>query len=412
MKYGCIGEHLSHSFSKEIHAAIGDYPYALQEIAKEALHDFMTAHDFFAINVTIPYKRDVIPYLSHISDTAKEIGAVNTIVNRKGDLYGYNTDFEGMKALILKTGLCLKDKKVLILGTGGTSKTARCVARHLGAKEVVCVSRRQSSDAVTYKQAYALHADAQIIINTTPCGMYPNVWDTPIELSTFIQLEGLVDAIYNPLRSHLVLAAQKRSLPAQGGLYMLVAQAVFAAEKFMQKTYGTEIIEPIFQKILAQKQNVVLLGMPGCGKSTVGHLLSSAMGRTLLDTDALICEKYGKTPAQLIESLGEAAFRDMESLVVREIAPLGGCIIATGGGAVLREDNVRALQQNGRLFFLDRPLSDLLPTADRPLSSTREAIEARYRERYGIYLSCADEIINAAGDAESVAHEIMKRMNS
>lgn len=403
MEYGCIGEHLSHSFSKEIHAAIGEYSYILQEIEPRKLEEFIKNKNFSGINVTIPYKSEVIPYLNGISPQAKDIGAVNTIVNKDGVLYGYNTDFFGMRALIQKTGLELSGKKVLIAGTGGTSKTAFAVARSMGASDIVVVGRTGARGSVTYEDVYRHHTDAQIIINTTPCGMYPDIANSPLDTDCFSGLQGAIDAVYNPLRTVFVQQVQKRGLPAQGGLYMLVAQAVFAAEKFTGKSYGTRVIDEIYGKILSEKENIVLIGMPGSGKTTVGKILADNRGLEFVDTDKYIEQKYAKSPEHIIRENGIDVFRDIESAAVEEICVKNGCIIATGGGAVLREKNVDLLKQNGRLWFLDRPIEDIVPTQDRPLSSNTDELKKRYHERYDIYCSVADEVIKADRDACKIA---------
>lgn len=403
MKYGCIGEHLAHSFSKEIHSQIGEYDYILQEIERENLDEFIEKKDFLGINVTIPYKTDVIPHLYEISPQAKEIGAVNTIVNRDGRLYGYNTDFFGMSALIKKIGLNLKDKKVLVTGTGGTSKTACAVARSMGASEIIVAGRTGKDGSVTYEDVYKYHTDARIIINTTPCGMYPNTSQSPVDTDCFKTLEGVADAVYNPLRTVFVQQIQKRGLPAEGGLYMLVAQAVFAAEKFMGTPLGTECIDAIYKKILLQKENIVLTGMPGSGKTTVGKILAEKYGFEFVDTDEYIRLKWGKTPEHIIREDGIDAFRDAETKAIEEISVKSGCVIATGGGAILREKNMDLLRQNGRIWFLDRPLEDIVPTSDRPLSSSAEDLKKRYDERYDIYCSTADEIIKTGADAIATA---------
>ena len=358
MKYGLIGEKLGHSFSKEVHNKLFDYDYELKEIPQNELDLFLKQRAFKAINVTIPYKEKVIPYLDFISDIAKEIGAVNTVVNKNGKLYGYNTDFWGLKSLIQKSGISLKDKKVLILGSGGTSKTAFAVANSLGAKEVLQVSRNKKDGFITYEDIYINHTDAQILINTTPCGMYPNIDVSPLDISAFKRLEGVVDAIYNPLRSKLVCDAQKRGIKAVGGLYMLISQAVFAAEKFLDTNIEPQKTDAVYKSILNQKQNIVLVGMPGSGKTTVGKLLAKKLQLEFLDTDDLITEKYGNI-TDIFKTKGEAVFRDYESEVIKEVSAVGGRVIATGGGAVLRAQNTDLLKRNGRIYFLDRPLESI-----------------------------------------------------
>ena len=411
MNYGCIGEHLTHSFSKEIHNLIENYDYILKEINREDLDEFMKSKDFMAINVTIPYKEKVIPHIDIISDTAKKIGAVNTIVNKDGVLYGYNTDFLGMKAMLEKNGIDPKGKKALILGTGGTSKTAKAVLESMGAAEILFVSRNATKEAISYADAESIHNDAGIIINTTPCGMYPDTEKCPIDIDKFPYLSGVADAIYNPLRSNFILKAKKRKIKATGGLYMLVAQAVFAAEKFSGKKYDENIIDNVFKKILCQKENIVLTGMPGSGKSTVGKLLEELTGLTFCDTDALIEEKAGMTIPEIFEKYGESHFRNIESDVIKEVSDKTGLIISTGGGAILRKENIHNLRKNGKIFFLDRPLKDLIPTSNRPLAKDTDAIKKRYEERYDIYLSTSDKVIKVVGDAKEVADEIKRSIN-
>ena len=283
-RYGIIGKTLTHSFSKEIHERLADYEYERMELSEDELPSFLTERGFAAVNVTMPYKQTVIPYLDEISDVARRIGAVNTLVNRDGKLYGYNTDYDGMKALTMRLNVDLRGKKVLVLGTGGTSKTARAVATDLGAAEVLTVSRKETAEHVSYGQATTLHTDAAVIINTTPCGMYPNTDDTPIDVACFPHLEGVIDVVYNPLRTNLVLDATERGIPAEGGLYMLVVQAVVAAEKFLGVAMDRAKADEVFADLLANKENIVLTGMPGSGKSTVGKQLNID-GYTFVDTD-------------------------------------------------------------------------------------------------------------------------------
>ena len=409
MIYGCIGEHLPHSFSREIHGEIGGYAYDLKELTPQELPAFLTEKDFCGINVTIPYKQAVIPFLDGIDDTAREIGAVNTVVNRNGQLRGYNTDLDGLVRLIRRIGLDLRNRKVLILGTGGTSRTAAFAARRLGASEILKVSRTAREGAVSYETALRDHQDAEVILNTTPCGMYPEPDAQPLPLKPFTRLQGVVDAIYNPLRSRLVLEAQSLGLPAEGGLYMLVAQAVRASELFLDTSYPEEMTGRIFQSILRRKENIVLIGMPGSGKSAVGRELARRTGRPLADTDLLIGQRAGKTIPEIFRDSGEKVFRDLESEVIRELAVRGGQVLSTGGGAVLRPENVTFLRQNGRLFWLDRNPDLLVPTEDRPLADTREKMKQLYLQREPVYRAAADEIIPVRGTPADAADEIESR---
>lgn len=409
MKYGLIGEHLPHSFSAQIHSMIGGYDYRLCELRPEELEGFMQKKDFLGINVTIPYKQAVIPYLDEISPLAAEIGAVNTVVNRGGKLYGYNTDIGGITALIQRTGVGLEGKKVLILGTGGTSKTAFTAAKHGGAAQIFKVSRSAKDGAVSYDEAVEKHGDADVIINTTPCGMYPETDGMPIDLSPFSSLKAAVDVVYNPLRTRFVQKAAALGIPSEGGLYMLVKQAVLASELFLDTKHGDAVTEKIFAEIKTQKENIVLSGMPGSGKTTVGGILAKATGRTMYDTDQYLEKKHGMTVPEMFASFGEPTFRDMEAEAVKELSVNGGVIIATGGGAVMRAESAGRLKQNGRIYFLDRPLSEIIPTDDRPMSRTREALEKRYNERYGTYLSTADAVIEVKGTPNDVANAIIER---
>lgn len=413
MKYGLIGEKLPHSFSKTIHEQLGGYTYELTELTHEELGEFMTKREFTAINVTVPYKQDVIPYLYEMSDMARRIGAVNVVVNRDGKLYGDNTDYVGLMDIIGRAGITVEGKKVLILGTGGTSKTAQAVADMLGAREVLVVSRKASEGIYTYEEVLAHHTDADVIINTTPCGMFPKNDTKAIELSAFTNLSGVVDVVYNPLKTRLAAEAESLEIPATCGLYMLVSQAVKAYEIFLGLTETQEEFrekcDRIYHNMMAQKENIVLSGMPACGKSTVGKILTDMLGREVVDTDELIVEKAGMPIPEIFEKQGEKAFRDLESEAIAEVSKKQGLIISTGGGAILRPENITALKQNGRIYFIDRPLEDLVPTDDRPLSRDVEAIKKRFSERYDIYLATADEHIPVKGDAESVANEIKER---
>ncbi|MBE6608765.1 MAG: shikimate dehydrogenase [Ruminococcaceae bacterium] len=409
-KYGCIGKKLTHSFSKEIHARLADYNYDLIELTEEEIKPFFEKKDFEAINVTIPYKQTVIPYLDSVSEIAARIGAVNTIVNRGGKLYGYNTDYYGMKALTERVGIDLQNKKVLVLGTGGTSKTARVVASDMGAREILTVSRRKSDENITYDEAVNLHGDAEIIINTTPSGMYPDTESKPIDISSFSRLEGVIDAIYNPLRTNLVLDAKAKNVKAEGGLYMLVMQAVVAVEKFLDAKIEKEAADKVFSEILSAKENIVLTGMPGSGKSTVGKLIELD-GYKFVDIDAEIENRCGCKIKELIESEGEKYFRDLESEVIRDVSSESCLVISTGGGAILREENVRNLRKNGKIFFLNAKLSRLRATDYRPLSNTEDKLAKLYDERMDIYKKTADVTVPDMETPEAEAEYILvKRM--
>lgn len=407
MKYGLIGGRLAHSYSAEIHAKIGGYPYELKELAPNELNAFFVPPAFEGINVTIPYKQSVIPYLTDLSPEAAAIGAVNTIVNRGGSLYGYNTDFEGMRALIERAGICVFQKKVLVLGTGGTSRTAVAVAKSLGAGEVLRVSRTAKEGAISYTAAARDHADAEILINTTPVGMYPETGGVPVDLAAFPRLCGVVDAIYHPLRTGLVLDAEARGIPATGGLYMLVRQAVAAAELFFDQPQPPEKTERIYRELLAEKRNIVLTGMPGAGKTTVGKCLAEKLSKPFFDADEEVLARIGVPIATFFATHGEAAFREEETAVIHALAGQSGAVIATGGGAILKEENVRELKKNGVLVFLDRDPAEIIPTPDRPLAAGRAALERLYEVRYPRYLATADRRVSVAnGDVAAVTNTV------
>lgn len=410
MEYGLIGQKLGHSFSRDIHDKIGRYSYEHHELEPEQVGPFLEAREFKGLNVTMPYKQVVIPYLDEVSDLAREVGAVNTIVNRDGRLYGYNTDVGGMKYLIGRMGLDPAGKTVLIAGSGGTSKTAERVASDLGASDIIRVSRSGRDGAITYEEAYRDHSDASILINTTPVGMYPDIDSIPFDIERFTNAEGVLDVVYNPLMTAFIRSARDKGIPAVNGLYMLVAQAVIAAEIFTGEEIERSEIERIYRELIVEKSSIVLTGMPCSGKTTLGKILSERLGRELVETDDKIIAKAGMPITEIFARYGEHHFRDLESEAILEAASTGGKVISTGGGAVLRKQNVDALRMNGTLIFLDRPLADLLPSDDRPLANDADKIRNLYAVRYPIYTEAADVVVKVEGTEEHTADVIWRTL--
>jgi len=405
--YGLLGEKLGHSFSKEIHESINNYIYNLIEVKKENLDSFMNNKNFKAINVTIPYKEMVIPYLSYVDNKALEIGAVNTIVNIDNQLYGYNTDYLGLKKLITKNNIDLKNKKILILGTGGTSKTAFVLAKDLGAKEIIKVSRKKTNDFIAYEEAITSYNDANIIINTTPCGMYPND-DLVINLDSFKKLDAIVDVIYNPLNTKLARVAKQKNIKAVNGLYMLVAQAVYASYIFINKEVDEEKIDEVYNKILNTKLNIALIGMPSCGKTTISKIIGEKLNKEVIDTDLKIEEKIKMPIKSFLNKDNENEFRDIESQVINEVSKLNNVIISCGGGVIKRSENIDYLRRNSLIIFIDRSLDLLQTTSSRPLSSNKTDLEKLYNERYPIYKQSCDYQITNNNELEKTISKILE----
>ncbi len=408
MQYGLIGYPLGHSFSKEIHEAIGEYEYDLCPLKEEQLDDFFLKRDFKGVNVTIPYKQKVIKYLDEIDEVASRIGAINTIVNVDGKLKGYNTDFYGLLALIEKNNIEIENKDVVILGTGGTSNTASYLCEHLKAKSVVKISRNKKEDYLTYEQLNEFKNKLQVIINTTPSGMYPNNQDCLLDLSEFNALEAVVDVIYNPLRTKLVLQAKDKGLKSTNGLYMLVAQAIKAYSIFKDKEYDKGLTDHIYQELLAKKENIVLIGMPTCGKTTLGKLLAEKLNKEHFDIDDIIIKDTQRKITDIFSQEGEKAFREYEKQAVREVYKKDSVIISCGGGTILDKENVDMLKQNGTLVFLDRDLDKLGFDDSRPITSSKEKLEKIYRERHEIYLQVKDIIIENNDSKQSAIERILE----
>ena len=403
MKEYLIGEKLSHSYSVYIHALFGGENYALKPVSKEELAAFLQKKEFSALNVTIPYKKEVMKYLDEISPLSRRIGAVNTVVNRGGALYGDNTDYFGFSRLAESAGIRFAGKNVLILGTGGTSETAETAVKDGGARRVTKVSR---TGEVNYANAYNL-TDTEIVINTTPVGMYPALGKSPLDLSRFPALEGALDAVYNPLRTDFILQAQSLGVKCAGGLAKLVAQGARARELFDGKKRGDDEIAAAIRKAERHYENVVLVGMPGSGKSVVGREVAKSLGRAFFDCDAEIEKKLGKSIPEVFAECGEEYFRAAERETIAELSAVSGAVISTGGGAVLDGENVRALKRNGRIFYLKRDVKKLARKG-RPLSASGAAVEKMFQLRKPLYEKAADEIIDNDGALEDTFAAVLK----
>lgn len=404
-KFGLLGRKLGHSYSPAIHACLGNYEYSLYEREPEEIEDFLRNGPLDGMNVTVPYKKAVIPYLDELSPIAQKLGAVNTIVRRDGKLVGHNTDYFGFQMLLDTLPLAFEQDKVLVLGSGGASNTAVAVLRDRLAK-VIVISRSGENN---YSNLH-LHRDARIIVNTTPVGMYPDTGKAPLDLKSFPLLRGVVDVIYNPARTQLILDAEALDggedwIHSRNGLLMLVAQAKEAAEWFTGLNISNDVIAPILNKLEADMQNIVLIGMPGCGKSTVGRILSEKTGRRFVDADAEIQRIAGKSIPEIFARDGEEAFRDWETKVLSELGKQSGLIIATGGGCVTRERNYPLLHQNGRIFWIMRNIK-ALPTDGRPLSQANSLAEM-YRVRQPLYDKWKDWVIDNNGRPEEAAVRIL-----
>ena len=399
MECGLLGRKLGHSYSPQIHALLGAYSYRLMELEPEAVGPFLKAGAFTGLNVTIPYKKAVIPYLDALSPEARRLGAVNTILRREGRLIGHNTDYFGFRYLVEKSGLHVAGKKALVLGSGGASNTASAVLEELGAR-VVVISRTGENNYHNLSR----HADAAVIVNATPVGMYPNTGVSPLDLGQFANLEGVLDAIYNPARTQLLLDAERRGLTAVNGLWMLVAQAKESAQWFTGAPISDDVIAPIHRALRQQMENILLVGMPGCGKTTVGQQLAQELGKKFVDADQALEETTGRKITDILPSQGEAAFRALETQTLADLGKQSGLVIATGGGCVTREENYNLLHQNGTVFWLTRELNKL-PTQGRPLSRD---LGQMYARREPMYRRFADAAVSNDGSVEQTVREIRR----
>ena len=399
MKYGLIGEKLGHSYSCQVHRALGNPDYVLKEIAPDALGDFLRARDFAGLNVTIPYKQAVIPYVDALTDTAREVGAVNTLYfDASGALWGDNTDVYGFCTML--EGIDVRGKKALVLGSGGTSHTACYALRALGAGDCIVVSRR---GAVNYENVYSLHADAEVIVNATPVGMFPNNGARPIDIRRFPHLCAVADVIYNPARTALLQDADALGIPRAGGLSMLVAQAARSVERFSGRALGEEAWRGALRQVAASLRGVALVGMPGCGKSTIAQAVAQELGRACVDLDAEIEPEAGNSIPEIFAQEGEEAFRAAETRAARQFSR-ENAVLATGGGCVLRAENAQALRANSLVVWLKRAI-DQLPREGRPLSVGN--LYEMEQKRAPYYLAASDVQIENQGSVEEVAAAVV-----
>lgn len=385
LKCGLLGEKLGHSYSPAIHGMLADYEYLLYEKAPEQVEDFIRNGDWQGLNVTIPYKKTVLPLCDLLSDTAREIGAVNTLVRLPdGRLFGDNTDAYGFRLLLETAGIDPAGKRCAVLGSGGASVMACAVLKNLGAASVTVISRRGENRYDNLEK----NADAQIVVNTTPVGMYPNNGEAAVDLRSFPACQGVADVVYNPARTALLLQAEALGLPHAGGLLMLVAQAKRSGELFSGETIDDGEISRITRILSRKMQNLILIGMPGCGKTKLARELGERLGRPVYEADELVEEKAGMSIPEIFSRYGEGEFRRLETETLRELGKLSGAIISTGGGCVTREENYPLLHQNGLIIWRLRDLS-LLSKRGRPISQSRDLTEL-YREREPLYRRFAD----------------------
>lgn len=403
--YKLLGKNVSHSYSQEVHNSLG-YDYKILDLSLSEFREIMEERSFVGVNITMPYKQEALKYLDYIDPAAKKLNVVNTVVHKDNKLYGYNTDYFGLKYLIKFNEIEIKDRNVVILGSGATSKTVKALCQDLGAKNITKVSQ-SNSNHLTYDDLSSV-LNYQVLINTTPKEMYPNTEEKIIDLKQFNKLEAVVDVIYNPLKTNLILQARDLNIKAVGGLEMLVGQAVESSSLFFNKKYPKDTINKVYKKLLLEKSNIVLVGMPTSGKSTIGKALAKSLNKKFIDVDKEIVKKAGNSIKEIFKEKGEAYFRTVESQVIESLSRESNLVIATGGGSVLDQKNVKRLKRNGYLIFIDRPLNLLIAADDRPLSANRINLKNLYQERYNIYKTVSDVTVINDKDLDFVLKKVLE----
>ncbi|MBQ7889131.1 MAG: shikimate dehydrogenase [Erysipelotrichaceae bacterium] len=405
---GLIGKKLGHSYSAMIHHQLGNLNYQMIEVDENQLQQLFVEKKIQAANVTIPYKQTVLQYLDELDESVQVIGACNTIVYRDGKYIGYNTDAGGFEIMLRMHDIDVRNKKIIVLGNGGASKAVCYVLRKMQAKEIILVKKNRSEETITYEQCYTLHPDAQMIVNTSPVGMYPASDELVINLDVFRHLEAVIDIVYNPLSTLLIAKAKDRGIKACGGLMMLVAQAVMAAGHFQSKKFSDEIVKKITHDLMKEKQNLVLIGMPGCGKSTIAKTLSDMTNRLVIDLDEEIVKDIQMSIKDYFVQFGEDEFRKKETEITKRFMNETGKIISCGGGIVTRQQNMIALHQNGYVVALERKLEDLEVSESRPLSSKQSQLKELYEKRKGLYEHYADLIVENNQSIEETCTKILE----
>ena len=409
MKYGLLGSNLENNFSKDIAEQFGLTDFKEKELSENRFVDFLEGKNYEAISITFPYKKMALNHVDYVSDLAKEIGAVDTVIVKDGATYGYNTDYKGFEYMMERHKISLEGKKVLIIGNGGTAQSVKMIAKKMKAREINVVDIKKSLGAISYTECYAKHLDSQIVINTSPVGMSPKIEETPIDMSLFDQCEAVIDVIFNPILTRFGLDAQENNMKRIIGIEMLVAQMKATVELITGQTISNELLDEVIHNTLIKNCNVVLIGMPSSGKTTIGMMLSEKLNKEFIDMDHVIVNDTKMSVPDIFSHSGEKGFRKLETLTALKLSTLNNVIIGTGGGTIKNKINMDYLRLNGIIFFIDRDLENLVTEdPNRPLSSSAAAVAKLYDERYPIYQKYATAIIPNNDDIEDTVEEIIR----